>query len=263
VGPSFVVVVDEFVDEGLELVDGRGLTGMGPQALLHGLLESFDLAAGGRMVRPGVLLPHAQTVKLCFESVAPALPPGQSRREDHAIVRQRRGWNPMDGNGFPEAAEDGPSRDPPMSRDRQSLAGVVIQPGEDLHMGTGGTRRRHEPIVGEVGLPALVGLIGLEANRGRTWFHLGLRGNQAGLGQIAADGGARHPDSVVVFEVPPDGVRSGIKAGRHQRRAEFDDLTNHCRRHSVGRGVWPSGSGFEGRLSLGAIPSHQLGDPSR
>ena len=63
-GPAFVVVVDELVDEGLELVDGRGLTGLGPQPLLHGLLESFDLAAGGRMVRPGVLLAHAQTVKL-------------------------------------------------------------------------------------------------------------------------------------------------------------------------------------------------------
>ena len=96
----------------------------------------------------------------------------------------------MDGNGFPEAAEDGPSGDPPVSRHRQSLAGVVIQPGEDLHMGTGGTRRRHQPIVGEVGLPALVGLVGLEANVGRTWLLLGLRGNQAGLGQIAADSGA-------------------------------------------------------------------------
>jgi hypothetical protein len=64
VGPSVVVVVDEFVNEGLELVDGRGLTGLGPQPLLHGLLESFDLAAGGRMVRPGVLLVHAQAMEL-------------------------------------------------------------------------------------------------------------------------------------------------------------------------------------------------------
>ena len=39
----------------------------------------------------------------------------------------------MDGNGFPEAAEDGPSGDPPVSRDRQCLAGVVIlnRPGFD------------------------------------------------------------------------------------------------------------------------------------
>jgi hypothetical protein len=119
----------------------------------------------------------------------------------------------MDGNGFPEAAEDGPSGDPPVSRDRQCLAGVVIQPGEDLHMGAGGTRPGREPIVGEVGLPALVGLVGLEANVGRTWFLLGLRGNQARLGQIAADGGARHPDPMVVFKMPPDGVGPGIQTG--------------------------------------------------
>ena len=119
----------------------------------------------------------------------------------------------MDGNDFPEAAEDGPSGDPPVSRDRQCLAGVVIQPGEDLHMGAGGTRPGREPIVGEVGLPALVGLVGLEANVGRTWFLLGLRGNQARLGQIAADGGARHPDPMVVFKMPPDGVGPGIQTG--------------------------------------------------
>ena len=63
-GPAFVVVVNELVEEGLELVDGRGLTGLGPQPLLHRLLESFDFAARGWMVRPGVLLLHTQAVKL-------------------------------------------------------------------------------------------------------------------------------------------------------------------------------------------------------
>ena len=105
----------------------------------------------------------------------------------------------MDGNGFPEAAEDGSSGDPPVSRDRQGLAGVVIQPGQNLHVGAGGTRPGREPIVGDVGLPALVGLVGLETNVGRTRLLLGLRGNQAGLGQVAADGGARHPDPMVVL----------------------------------------------------------------
>jgi hypothetical protein len=87
----------------------------------------------------------------------------------------------MHGNGFPETAEDSPPGDPPVSRDRQCLAGVVIQPGQDLHMGTGGNRPGHEPIVGEVGLPAFVGLVGLEANVGRTRLLLRLRRNQAAL----------------------------------------------------------------------------------
>jgi hypothetical protein len=42
-GPALVVVIDELVDEGLELVDGGGLLWLGSQPFLHGLLEPFDL----------------------------------------------------------------------------------------------------------------------------------------------------------------------------------------------------------------------------
>ena len=116
------------------------------------------------MVRAGVLLGDAQAVQLGLEAVAPAFAARQPGGEDHAVVGQRGGRNAMGGNGFPEGAEDDPSGDPAVGGDRQGLAGVVIQPGEDLGAGPVG-----EPIVGEVGLPALVGLVGLEANVGRTW----------------------------------------------------------------------------------------------
>jgi hypothetical protein len=45
-----VVELDEDVDEGLQLVGRGGLDGLGMQPLLHGLLEAFDLAAGGWVV---------------------------------------------------------------------------------------------------------------------------------------------------------------------------------------------------------------------
>ena len=63
-GPAFVVVVDELVDEGLELVDGRGLTGLGPQPLLHGLLESLTLPQVVGWLGREFFWRDAQTVEL-------------------------------------------------------------------------------------------------------------------------------------------------------------------------------------------------------
>ena len=45
--------------------------------------------------------------------------------------------------------------------DRERVAGVVVEPGQDLGVGAVG-----EPPVGEVGLPAFVGLFGGEADVG-------------------------------------------------------------------------------------------------
>jgi hypothetical protein len=48
-----VVGGDEEVDEGLQVGDRGRLEWLGGQPLLQGLLEAFDLAAGGRVVRGG------------------------------------------------------------------------------------------------------------------------------------------------------------------------------------------------------------------
>ncbi len=53
-----VVGRDEGVDEGLQLGEGGRLVGLGEQPFLQRLLEAFDLAAGGGVVRAGVLLHH-------------------------------------------------------------------------------------------------------------------------------------------------------------------------------------------------------------
>ena len=85
--------------------------------------------------------------------------------------------------------------------------GVVIQPGQDL--GAGPVRQRP---VGEVGLPALVGLGGFEPQAGRSGALGRVGGDQPGPGQVAADGGGRDLDLVVVGQVPADGVRPGVQA---------------------------------------------------
>lgn len=79
-----VVVGDEDVEERLELGDRRWLDRLGPQPLLHRLLESFDLATGGGVVGPGVLLADPEADELGLEPVAAALPTGETGGENHA-----------------------------------------------------------------------------------------------------------------------------------------------------------------------------------
>jgi len=70
----------------------------------------------------------------------------------------------------------------------QDVAGVVIEPGDDLGVGAVG-----EPVVGEVGLSALVGHGSLEADVGGFRPLLWLRGDEPLPGQDPGHGGHRHP----------------------------------------------------------------------
>ena len=56
VRPAGVVDLDELIGQGLQLGEGGGLSGLGAESFLEGLLESFDLALGLRVVRLAVLL---------------------------------------------------------------------------------------------------------------------------------------------------------------------------------------------------------------
>ena len=53
VWPVLVVGVDERVEPGLQLGQGGGLGGLAAEPLLQGLLEAFDLPAGGGVVGSG------------------------------------------------------------------------------------------------------------------------------------------------------------------------------------------------------------------
>jgi hypothetical protein len=63
----------------------------------------------------------------------------------------------MVGNGCAERREHDRAGDPGVGGDREGVTRTVVQPGQDLAVGAVG-----QPVVGEVGLPGLVGLIGFE-----------------------------------------------------------------------------------------------------
>jgi hypothetical protein len=100
----------------------------------------------------------------------------------------------------------------------QGGAGVVVEPGEDLGVGGVG-----EPVVGEVGLPGLVGKGCLEADLGRAGPFLGLRDDQAVGSEVAADRRSRHGELVVLAQVPGDGVGPGVEALLGQLFPQPDD----------------------------------------
>ena len=98
------------------------------------------------------------------------------------------------------------------------MAGVVVEPAQDLDVDASG-----EPVMGEVGLPHLIGLLGLEAAVGGTGPLGRSRGHQTLATQSAIDRRPRHRDVVVMLDVPADRVRPGIQALGGETLAEFDD----------------------------------------
>jgi len=163
--------------------------------------------AGGGVVGPTVLLDDIEAAQFGFEGVAVALSTGEAGGEDHAVVGQGGGGNAVLACGFAEGGEHDGAGDAVVGGDGERVAGVVIEPGQDLGVGAVG-----EPVVGEVGLPALVRLFGGEADVGGAGAFARLRGHQPGATEVATDGRRRHGDLVVLGQVTADGVRSGIQA---------------------------------------------------
>ena len=117
--------------------------------------------------------------------------------------------------------------------------------------------------MGDVGLPALVGLVGLEAFPAGAGAFVGLWGDEAAAVQDAPDGGdARNVVDVgVAVQVFGDGGCAGVVAGFGQGFAEPDDRFFDVGVDGVGVGVGPSGAGFEGGCSVGFVAFNQLVDP--
>jgi hypothetical protein len=82
----------------------------------------------------------------------------------------------------------------------QGLAGVVVEPGDELDVGAGG-----EAVVDEVGLPALVGLRLRRVCRAPSVISPS-RGDESVTDQDPADGEAEQAELVVVEQVPADGA---------------------------------------------------------
>ncbi len=187
------------------------------------MLEAFDLAAGGGVVGSGVLLDDAQESEFGLEGVAAASAAGQPGGEDHAVVGERGGGNPVHGKGCAECGQHDRAGDAEVGGHGNGESGAVVEPGEDLHIGARGAVGVGETVVGEVGLPALVRLLGLEPDVGGLRPLLRLRDHQPASRQVAANRGHGHGDLMMVLQVPRDGVWPGIKASIDQFLAEPDD----------------------------------------
>jgi hypothetical protein len=140
--------------------------------------------------------------------VASAAAAGEAGGVDHAVVGQRGGWIAVLGGGLGEGGDHDRCGDAGVRREVQGVAGVVVEPGDDLGVGAGG-----QPVVGEVRLPGLIGHLGLKAQVGGFGSLARRRGHLSGAGQDPVDGGPRQGDAVMVGQVPADGVRAGVQAG--------------------------------------------------
>ena len=147
--------------------------------------------------------------------------------------------------GGAEGQQDGRAGDPVVRGQRERVAGVVVEPGQDLGIGPAGER-----VVGEVGLPALVGHLGGEPDVGRLRALGRLGGDQALAGQAAADGRRGDLQLVVLLQVPGDGLRPGVQPLAGQLLAQPDDQLD-----GAGADRGRGGLGRRDRGSNAASPS--------
>ena len=122
-----------------------------------------------------------------FEFVAAAFAAGESGGEDHAVVGERGVWDAMAGNGVGELFDDDGASDAAVGGHRDRQAGAVVEPAQNFDVGAA-----DQAPVGEVGLPAFIGLCGGKADVGRLGSLLRGGVDQAGGAQMAADRGGRH-----------------------------------------------------------------------
>ena len=112
--------------------------------------------------------------------------------------------------GMSERCEHDECGDPVVCGDMEGVAGVVVEPGDDLAVRAGCDVGVGESVVGEVGLPGLVGLFGFESDVGGFGSLGRVRGDLPCSGQDPVDRGPRQRGPVVVLQVPLDGVGAGI-----------------------------------------------------
>jgi hypothetical protein len=172
------------------------------------------------VVRAGVLLRDPEPGELGLEAVAgrPAAPAaGEPCRIDQPVVREHAGGQAVGCGDGPERGQDDRAGDGPVAGGGEQVAGVVIEPVQDLHVGAAGTAVGQRP-VGEVGLPDLIGQVGLEAAVGALRPLPGIGDDGAVPGQNPRHRGDRDAH-VFLAQVPGDGVRTSVQAPPGQLRA--------------------------------------------
>jgi hypothetical protein len=122
----------------------------------------------------------------------------------------------------------------------EQVAGVVVEPVDDLRVGAAG-----QGPVGEIGLPALAGLGGGEAQAGGAGPLTGLRGDQAGGVQDPADRRGRRDVQPGLFQMPGNGDGASVPAGPGQLKAGLDDEVADLAFGRARIAQRPAGPGFD------------------
>jgi hypothetical protein len=206
---------------GLESREGGGLGVLRGEPVPVGLLEPSGLALGLGVVGLAVFLGDAEAAQLVLEGVAAAFAAGQAGGEHHPVVGQGRGWGAVAGDGGAEGGQHDRAGHAVPGSEGQGVPGVAIEPGQHLGAGPVGER-----VMGEAGLPALVGLLGSEPDAGRLRPLARLGDDQAAGCQVPGDGRCRYPGLVMMLQVPGDGVRAGVQTLPGQVLAQPDDQVN-------------------------------------
>jgi hypothetical protein len=178
-------------------------------------VETFDLAAGLRVIRGRVLGLRAHKLELGFEDDLAAA--GVGGKDGPVAGEQRLRQAPGLGGG--QEAEQhigGLESGQYLGGDQQP--GVVVDQVEDLDLAAIG-----EGPEGEVALPGLVGQVGLEACEGCLGPLVRLGDDEALALEDPADGGSRGQLLEAFGEVVEDGLGAGVEAGRGQLPAELED----------------------------------------
>ena len=146
-----------------------------------------------------------------FGASAGAAVTGEADGVDHAVIGQGGSGRAVQGCCGGEGVGDDLRGDSGVSGDVEGVARVVVQPGDDFAVLPWGAVCLGEAVVGEIGLPRLVGLCCLEADVGGAWPFPGLGDDSACSGEYAVDRGARDVRVVVVFQMPADRVGADVE----------------------------------------------------
>lgn len=177
--------------------------------------------------------------------------------EDRPVIGEDSLLPAVAGEGGGEVGDDGAGGEDLPGGGADQQPGVVVDDIEDLGVGVAG-----QWPVGDVGLPAFVGLIGFEPSPGRPGTLLRLRGDKAAARQHPPDRRDRRGRLAAVAQVPADRLGARVQALFAEFLTKADDqllaLVGH---HPPGGGMWPAGPGLEGTLTLGEEPADQRPDP--
>ena len=134
--------------------------------------------------------------------------------------------------------------------------GVVVEAVEDLDAAAVG-----ELPVGAVGLPELVGQLGLEADERGSRPLVRLRSDQPVAGEDAPDRRHRRRAADLEAEMVGDRVWAAVVAGVSKLPSQANDRGLNLGRGCVGAGAWSSRAWLQGGIAALAEPRDQLVEP--